>query len=373
VENPVPDDERCRCKTSRVMTVDTKQSSDTLMRGIPSVVPARRRQRDVTGALTVTSMLLSLLFSPVSCLADDSCVYVTDQREIVSAKSLSDVPARYRAKAVCNNHEPKEIPKTEDVQLNGLYRTSSFSTDIGRMEVRWLRESERCFSKSPSRIVAEAASAVNRALKTARFATEAQDRRGDWSLVLVDKATAVSQFPMALSLGGHPGFMVPPDQIYIVVDYLVPACRAGSEGDGKLLQVLLHEMGHVIDFALMNGVVTGGDRKRSEGFASWFEGYASRYAAEIPKGSVVGMYRDLAQRSEGVGSPDFQGSGEDYGVAAMEFEAIVHRKGIAGLMLLYGTMRDDRCDMYEAMRKRFGWDARDLKREVKIVGASAHP
>ena len=357
----------------RVLKDAVTNSFGILMRGMIKGYRVHRPDKKTARLLAVQSFVSILLLFPVLAVAGDSCVFVTEGREIVSAKSLHEVPVKYRAKAICNDNDPQVIPKTEDVQLKGLYRTSSFSTDIGRMEVRWLRESERCFSKSPSRMVSEAASAVNRALKNARFATEAQNRRADWSLILIDKASAVSQFPMALSLGGHPGFMVPPDQIYIVVDYLAPGCVSGLESDGKLLQVLLHEMGHVIDFALMNGVVTGGDRKRTEGFASWFEGYASRYAPEISKGSVVTMYHELAQRGGGIGSSDFQGTGEDYGVASMEFEAVVNRKGVAGLMVLYATMRDERCDLYEAMRKRFGWDPKDLAREVKALSVSSNP
>lgn len=327
------------------------------------------RAGGLAGRLRWVFLIAALNFLPSVTLAADACVYVTEKSEIVSAKSLSDVPSQYRSKAVCNDNAPQEIPKTEDVRLKGLYRTASFSTDIGKMEVRWLRESERCFSKSPSRIVSDAASAVNRALKNARFASEVRNRRADWSLILVDKASAVSQFPMALSLGGHPGFMVPPDQIYIVVDYLVPQCEPSAENDGRLLQVLLHEMGHVIDFALMNGVTTGGDRKRTEGFASWFEGYAAKNVSEIPQGSVTDRYHELAGSGASVGALDFQGSGQDYGTASMEFETIVNRKGVAGLMILYATMRDDRCTLYEAMQKRFGWDLNDLRREVKALGS----
>jgi hypothetical protein len=51
----------------------------------------------------------------------------------------------------------------------------------------------------------------------------------------------------------------------------------------------------------------------------------------------------------------------------------VNRKGVAGLMVLYATMRDERCDLYEAMRKRFGWDTRDLAREVKTLSVSSNP
>lgn len=314
---------------------------------------------------------LGVLF-PFSAVADDSCVYLTDTAEVRSAKSLKDVPLSFRSKAVCKDSEPREVPHPDEVKLAGNQRESSFGTDLGRMNVRWLRESERCFSSNPARVIARAASAVNRAIKSGRFPQEIKTERRDWSLILIDRASAVSQFPVALSLGGHPGFMVPPNQIYIVVDTVAPDCRASSENDAALLRVLLHEMGHVIDFALMDGISTPGERKRTEGFASWFEGYASKNVSEIPQGSVARDYHQFVGDTASVGESEFSGSPRDYGVAELEFETIVSKKGISGLMSLYQLMREERCSIYAALKQKFGWDSKTLQREAKaeLSGAS---
>jgi hypothetical protein len=81
-------------------------------------------------------------------------------------------------------------------------------------------------------------------------------------------------------------------------------------------------------------------------------------------------YRALIRSREGVGTSAFDGSGEDYAIASLEFEAIVERKGISGLMSVYETMGLERCSFYEALHKKFGWDRKDLERAVKELTPS---
>ena len=302
--------------------------------------------------------------------AQESCVYADERGNILSAPALKDVPSRFRTKAACRTSEPRVIPKAEDVELRGATRSASFSTPLGTMDVRWQRSVEKCFGRSPSRAISEAATAVNRALRTARFDESIARERRDWSLVFIDRASAVSQFPMALSLGGHPGFMVPPNQIYMVVDFISPHCDANGDVDALLTQVLLHEMGHVLEFALLDGA-GGNDRKRAEGFAAWFEGYSAKFSSTVPKGSVQERYRSLIRSREGVGASAFDGSGEDYAIASLEFEAVVERKGISGLMSVYETMAREHISFYEALNKKYGWDQKDLQREVKALAISS--
>ena len=302
--------------------------------------------------------------------AQSQCVYADEQGNILSAPSIKEVPSRFRSKAACKDSQPLSIPKADEVDLRGGVRSSSFGSPLGTMDVRWPRQVERCFGKSPSRAISEAASAVNRALRNGRFDEKMKYARRDWSLVLIDRASAVSQFPMQLSLGGHPGFMVPPNQIYIVVDFISPNCQPSGDVDALLTQVLLHEMGHVLEFSLLGESGFAADRKRAEGFAAWFEGYSSKFSSAIPRGRVQETYRTMVQSQSGVGSQQFSGSGQDYAIASLEFEAIVARKGVSGLMEVYETMSTSRCSFYDALYKKFGWDQKDLQREVKNLNPS---
>lgn len=325
----------------------------------------RKVFRAVRGALIATAIL------GVSDAASQSgCVYVDEQGNMVAKATMREVPARFRPQTVCQDKQPQNIPQAADVAIRGGERNESFVTDIGRMDVRWPRAIERCFSKNPSRAIAEAASAANRALKSGRFGAALKYGKRDWSLVFIDRASAVSQFPMALSLGGHPGFMVPPNQIYIVTDYISPSCTADEASDARLIQVLLHEMGHVLEYTLLGSTTISLDRKRAEGFAAWFEGYSSKYASGIPQGAVKKFYRDMVRDQSGVGASSFSGTGEDYAIASLEFEAVVARKGVSGLMDVYATMSSDHCSFYEALSRKFGWDTRTLAREVKNLNPS---
>ena len=78
----------------------------------------------------------------------------------------------------------------------------------------------------------------------------------------------------------------------------------------------------------------------------------------------------MVQSETSVGSRQFSGSGQDYAIASLEFDAIVARKGVSGLMDVYETMSDCRCSFYEALHKKFGWDQKDLQREVKSLNPS---
>ena len=164
--------------------------------------------------------------------------------------------------------------------------------------------------------------------------------------------------------------MVPPNQIYIVVDFISPNCQPSGDVDALLTQVLLHEMGHVLEFSLLGESGFAADRKRAEGFAAWFEGYSSKFSSAIPRGRVQETYRTMVQSQSGVGSQQFSGSGQDYAIASLEFEAIVARKGVSGLMEVYETMSTSRCSFYDALYKKFGWDQKDLQREVKNLNPS---
>ncbi|MEY4669534.1 MAG: hypothetical protein RL518_2233 [Pseudomonadota bacterium] len=319
---------------------------------------------------TRTLLISAVVLQPYPSQAQESCVYADERGNIHSAATLKDVPARFRAKTTCQTAEPRNIPKVEDVELRGAQRSSSFSTPLGAMDVRWPRSAERCFGRPPTRAISEAASAVNRALRTARFDDRIKSERRDWSLIFIDRASAVSQFPVALSLGGHPGFMVPPNQIYMVVEYISPNCQPSGDVDALLTQVLLHEMGHVLEFELLEGKGAH-DRKRAEGFAAWFEGYSATFSSSIPRGSVQDRYRGMIRSQADVGTSTFDGGGQDYAIASLEFEAIVARKGVSGLMSVYETMTRERCSFYEALSKKYGWDRRDLQREVRFLTTSS--
>lgn len=314
-------------------------------------------------------LVILLVLATVSrqSVADLPCAYLDDTGTVQRVDSPSKVIPRLRSRVVCVDSQPTKFVAPEDVKIDGPARESSFVTDLGPMQVRWPRSVEQCLRKNPQRAVADAASAVNRAIKTARFASEVKTARSEWSMVFTDKKSAFKQFPMALSLGGHPGFMVPPSNIYIIADYISPNCSGGEVSDALLTQVLLHEMGHVVEYLLLGSQQMGSDRQRAEGFAAWFEMYSSDFSSAIPRGQVREYYRGLAKNALASGSRGFSGSAQDYGRAAFDFVAIVDRRGISGLMEVYASMRNDGLSFQDALNRKFRWSATVLEKEAKAV------
>jgi len=310
--------------------------------------------------------LVTLAVAP-HAVAQSSCLYIDAYGTISQVKSLSQVPSEFRSRAVCKEFSPDEIADPQDLKLGSDSRSATFGTELGPVTLRWTRPIERCFTSSPSRAVGEAIKAVNRVVKGGRFTSDIKRTRRDWSLAFTDKATAFAQFPVALTVGRHPGFMIPPSQIYIITDFISSDCADSKVADELLAQVLLHEMGHVIEYLLLGESQTLYDRERSEGFASWFEQYASDYSSVIPKDSVKRYYGELARESLRVGSGAFQGTPQDYARAALPFQAVVKKKGLATLMDVYRRIRDERLPWTEAIMRATGWSRVTLERETRAA------
>jgi hypothetical protein len=321
-------------------------------------------KRGIKGSLHCLVACICVCLSS-STFADKRCAYLNDQGEVEQADSPEDAPKRYRSRVICADDPGvnSAIPKAQDVEIRGALKTASFVTDLGPISLKWPYSVEKCFGRSPARAVADAAQTVNRAIASAPFPPEVKNRSREWSLVFTDKDTANREFPASLTIGGHPGFMVPPNNIYLISEFISPSCNASDVGDAMLAQVLLHEMGHVIEFLIL-GPEFGLDRPRAEGFASWFEQYASDYSKVIPKGSVKAYYRQLATEAMRSLPAPFEGSPYDYARAALQFDAIVGRRGVAGLMGVYSVIKSEGVPFHTAVERSIRWNKKTLEQEM---------
>jgi len=321
--------------------------------------------RAITRAVCLTCLAPILISSPLQAQVGAGCMYIADSGELVAVNNLNTVPRSLRSRVVCRDKSLSEVAAPDQLEVGRDVRTADFTTELGPMRVRWSRSVEACFGKPPSRAVSEAAQAVNKALKSGRFASEAKFARREWTLGFIDKASAFAQFPVALTLGGHAGFMMPPNRIYIITDFVSRGCSDKANADALLTQVLLHEMGHVIEFLLLGEPQQPGDRKRAEGFASWFEQYSADFTSTIPAGKVKNEYATLAGTySAQAGARGFSGSAHDYALAALQFQTIVDRKGISGLMRVYQHLREGEGDFYVAVERGVGWNKATLERQM---------
>jgi hypothetical protein len=325
------------------------------------------KQRSIFTSCCAVLMCGVSLFPLQRVAAQSSCVYLDDHGTIVEVRSAAAAPHAFRDRVVCKDKHVEDIAAPRDLKVGADARTASFVTDVGPMHVRWSRSIERCFRSPPSRAVSEAAQALNKALKSGRFASEATYSTRDWSLAFIDRVSAFSQFPLALSSGGHPGFMVPPSRIYLITDFIAPDCEQSVVADDVLAQVLLHEMGHVVEYALLGGREDRFNRERAEGFAVWFEQYSSNFASIIPRDRVRQQYAALVKASRSQNEAGFAGTPSDYARAALPFQAIVNRRGISGLMRVYQVMREDTGSFYQAVERALSWDRKMLDREVRLL------
>ncbi len=226
--------------------------------------------------------------------------------------------------------------------LGNKERRSEIKTDLGVFTMKWSRESESFFGKNPERALADAAQTVRRALLQAAFPNQLKMLSQPWSIVMLDEATAQRELSGSLATNCHPGWMVAPNSIYIVAERAAQYCGGkavpASLADRRLAQILIHEIGHALEYRIIRDG-RGFDRMRAEGFASWFEQYASNYSSFIPKGSVRAEYRKLLTPDVLTPNWVFGGSASDYARASLYFELLEKKRGVAGVMELYSPNR----------------------------------
>ncbi len=303
------------------------------------------------------SLIASSLFYGMVAFAADKelCIFINEKGVMQQTASRDLVPARFRNSAKCFQEKSlnKDLPKTgdtlakpEEITLKGNVRKDSIATSVGRIELRWPRKVELLFGRTPQRAMAEAGATLSRVLKKPGFPSALQSLDLDWNVVFLDEELPDQQIPAFLVSNCHPAWMTPPANLYVVGQRVAAGCGnqksvSNQVADAQLMQVLLHEMGHAVEYKLLEGKGAL-DRMRAEGFACWFEQYASGFSSLIPSGSVKSFYTALARESfkESPGIFLFQGSGFDYARAALYFRLVEERRGVPGVVSLYKQFVD---------------------------------
>lgn len=266
----------------------------------------------------------------------------------------------------------EQLSRPEDIKLTGNKRVVDLSspTGNGRLKLRWQREVEQLFKKSPERAVIEALQTTARVLKTAGFPPELQNLDLDWNIVFIASELNSNEVPAFLISNCHPGWMRPPADIYIVAERVVQGCAGSSKpsadiADAYLAELILHEIGHVVEFNFHKGHFPN-DKFRAEGFATWFSAQAANNSSLISAGKVLQEQRRLAvislQQQPTIFT--FLGTAPDYARAAMYFHALVEKKRVHGLMRVYSTMLEKRVDFFAGVRAVFNWDEKQFNNEM---------
>ncbi len=306
--------------------------------------------------------------------ADEVCVYVNEMGVERQVNAMRLVPPNLRNSARCfpvggNTY----LANPEEIRLEGSVRKESMVTALGSVEMQWPRSVEKLFGRTPHRAVADAARSVSRALKKPGFPVELQRFDVEWKVVFMDANLPGAQVPSYLISNCHPAWMTPPGNIYVVAQRVASGCGgkappAKSRVDAELAEVMAHEMGHAVEARLLQGR-GGRDRMRSEGFATWFESYASDFSSVIRSGAVLHEHMTLAKASyrSSPGRFSFEGSAQDYARASLYFHAIVDVKGVRGLMDVYKYIQQTNVPFFQAVEEVVDWDQNELTKRARIA------
>ena len=326
----------------------------------------------ILGAV-ISILLCAFPVGAFAASAKELCVYLTESGTLQQVNSLKDVPYKFRRQAKCMEvKEDVQLAKPEEIDLEGSARRVSMSSPLGRINLRWPRKIERLFGRTPERATADAARSVSRALRSASFPAEVKNMSPAWDVIFLDADLPEEQIPSYLISNCHPGWMTPPANVYIVGQRVAGGCggqkASASVADAQLAEVLIHEMGHAVEFSLLQGK-SANELIRAEGFATWFTEFAAKYSSMIKGNDLERRY--LATATEALRQDSslehFSGSSLDYARSSLIFSAIVDRRGITGLLKVYGIMNGEELPFFAAIEKGLGWDERRLGEEAARV------
>ena len=336
---------------------------------VSSQVFSLKRQAFV--AFLIVNAVTFLLCQRASAEPAQDCFFKDSRGVIKITDGIDKIPKEFRASAQCAKAKTTESVRPNQIQLEGNTRSVDMASPLGRIELRWPRTLEKIFSRTPERAVADAARTASRALKSGGFPTHLTALDLSWRIIFLDQNLPETQIPSQVVSNCHPGWMYPPADIFIVAQRVAAGCVAGEsvsaeKADAALARVLLHEMGHAIEFALMKGEGAR-DPMRAEGFASWFEGFSARYSSLVDDQVVVDEYRALGIKALENGNRGFffTGSPEDYGLGALHFRLLEKKRGVAGIIALYQKDLSRGAGFIQSLRDDFAWGDERWMKEIR--------
>jgi hypothetical protein len=303
--------------------------------------------------------------------ADDSCFYRDERGVIHTAHSREQVPEQFREVSQCQKVAPSRI-SADRVTVSGNVRAVDMATPLGRVLLRWPRALEKLFSRTPERAMLDAMKTVSKAVRSGGFPAQVATLDMEWRIVFLDQDLPEVQIPPQVVSNCHPGWMYPPADIFIVAQRVAAGCSGTSvdksQADRALAQVLVHEIGHAIEFALLKGFGAD-DGVRAEGFARWFEGFAGRYSGLINSSATIDGYKQeaLLAFQSGARGFSFSGISSDYAVGAIYFRLLELKRGVPGIMQLYSQELIRGGRFVDTVRKQFAWSDERWIKEFKGI------
>lgn len=319
-------------------------------------------------------LIIFLFFTNTPFAAEEICSYRDTHGTLRTVSSRNRVPRSLRASAKCySNKKHIELAAPSDIRLGSSERKEHINSSLGNILLRWPRSVEELLGRTPLRAMSDAASTASRALRSASFPPAARNLDTDWEVVFLHENMPSDQIPSYLVRSSrHPAWMTqgPPVKVYVVAERILSfaGVKNGKVSDGAVLRVLLHEIGHAVEH-FMTGKTPALNRLQSEGFASWFEQYASKYSSLISQRVVEKDYERLA-REYRKRYPDefrFDKTAFSYGFGSMIFRAIEDRRGVVGISNLYKNLEAKNLSFLKALEDTVGWSEKKILEEVDRI------
>ncbi len=255
----------------------------------------------------------------------------------------------------------------KDIKLTGLERQASLNSPLGKIELRWPREAETLFGKTPEKATIEAATSIAKALRQSSLPQSLKQASSNWNIIFISSKISGQQVPKSLIDNCHSGWMTPPANIYIVSERIAGECFNNSYNlkkvaDSQLARVMIHEMAHALEFKFSNSLPF--DRLRSEGFASWFEAFAAQYSSDLDRAQIISEQKSLAYSKLASGSLIFNGNADDYAFGAVMFHIFLENKALSDLTRLYQLISSKKLSLIEAVKSVNSWSDKQLSAEL---------
>lgn len=258
----------------------------------------------------------------------------------------------------------------KEMEIAGLERYANITGALGTVNLRWARSAEELFGRTPERAVIESMTGVKRALYSLFPSMKLLSNIKSWEIIFLDETLPVKQIPALLVSRCHPAWMTPPSNLYFVAQRIAAGCSnnsahlSKSEADKELTKVVMHEIGHSIEFLLLGGQQNR-DMVTAEGFATWFTSFASDYSVFFSKGTEQKKQLQLAKAALlQLSGRSFEGTEADYVIASLPFHLIQKQRRLSSLGALYGVLGQGK-GLAVALEEVFGWNEKKLQSLMK--------